>query len=153
MNEPLETYLKPTELGAFLGLQPRQAWVVLGTLESLGYALVPAQQGVRLCPPGLAATVKAVRREERDLASLRVDSALRPYLNRDVNIDDPLERLINLGGEVALPRETVGALRCGGPGAPAWTGVRSACPTRTGSCDVASETNDQLLARKELIVR
>ena len=122
MNEPLETYLKPTELGAFLGLQPRQTRVVLGTLESLGYALVPAQQGVRLCPPGLAKAVKEARQAGRDLASLRVDPAMRPYLNRDVNADDPLERLIDLGGEVALLRETVGALcealRCGGPGAP-----------------------------------
>lgn len=122
MNEPLETYFKPTELGTYLGLQPRQTRNVLGTLEALGFALVPVQQGVRLCPPGLAAAVKAARQEGRGLESLRVDPALRPYLNRDLNADDPLERLIDLGGEVALLRETVGALwealRCGGPGAP-----------------------------------
>lgn len=114
MNDSDSTadYLRPSELGAFLGVGERQTRKVLGELEAYGFNLAVGQQGVRYCPPGLASAVKAARQRGKELAVLRLDPALSPYLARDARGAEPdsLDVLVFVAAEHAILREAVGAI-------------------------------------------
>ena len=105
-------FLRPAELGAFLGLKERRTRTVLGELEALGFRLEAAAGGIRLCPPQVAAAVKAYRAQGRELAALRLDPSMTPYLQRDSRgaEPDPVDVLIFTACELSIVREAVGAL-------------------------------------------
>ena len=111
-GQGVNDYLRPAELGAFLGLKERRTRTVLGELEALGFKLEAAAGGVRLCPPQVAAAVKAYRAQGRELSALRLDPSMTPFLARDSRGVEPsaLDVLIFTAVEVAIVREAVGAL-------------------------------------------
>lgn len=105
--------LRASELAALLGVAERRSRQLLGELEALGFALETAEYGARRCPAGLAAAVKVARAEGRELASLRLDNSLKPYLRADRRDEaefDPLTLLVESRAEVAILREVVGEL-------------------------------------------
>lgn len=108
----MNDYLRPGELASYLGLRDRQTRKVLAELESLGFKLEASPGGMRLCPPQLAAAVRAARAQQRDLAALRLDPSLTAFLARDVRgvEPDPIDVLIFTATEVAICREAIGAL-------------------------------------------
>lgn len=112
MTDSVNDYLRPSELGAFLGVAERTVRRILGELSALGFALEPGQQGVRYCPPALAAAVKSARQRGKELSTLRLDPALAPFLARDARgtEPDPLDVLVFVAAEHAILRETIGAV-------------------------------------------
>lgn len=125
MNDSVDDFLYPTELGAVLGRGERQTRKILGELEALGFKLGVGRGGVRLCPRPLAAAVKATRERRKELATLRLDPALVTYLARDARGAevDPLDVLIFCAGEYVVLREAVAAVA---------ESVRSALPHMSG---------------------
>lgn len=112
MNDSTNEYLRPGELGAFLGVGERQTRKVLGELGALGFKLEVGTQGSRYCPPALAGAVKAARERGKELAVLRLDPALAPYLARDARGAEPdaLDVLVFVAAEHAILREAVGSI-------------------------------------------
>ncbi len=104
--------LKTTEFAALLGVAERRARMIAGELEALGFNLETAQYGARLIPSGLAAAVRTARTEGRELAELRLDESMRPYLRPDRRDEetDPLDLLIEARAEASILREVVGEL-------------------------------------------
>jgi hypothetical protein len=113
MNEPNDSrnaLLRATQLVGLWGVGERQVRKVLAELEALGFKLEPDTDGARLCPPGLAAAVKACRAQKKELAALRLDPALSRYLAPGAGVDeaDPLALLIFVSAELAIAREVIG---------------------------------------------
>lgn len=108
----MNAYLRPSELAAFLGLKDRATRKVLGELEALGFKLEPAPGGVRLCAPQLAEAVKTARTAGQELAVLRLDPSLIPFLaqNGAGRELDPLDVLIFTATELAICREVIGTM-------------------------------------------
>jgi hypothetical protein len=108
-NDSRGALLRPQQLASFLGVGDRQTRKLLGEIEALGFKLEPDTDGARLCPPGLAAAVKACRAQKRELSSLRLDAAMSRYLAPGAGVDeaDPLALLIYVAAEVAIVREVV----------------------------------------------
>ena len=115
MNDSTGAYLRPSQFGNMLGVQPRRTAYILGQLEALGFELPTDLNSARLVHPDLAVAVKAARAEKRDLATLRADPDLRHFVlaserNQDL---DPLELLITAHAELAIVRSSVAALASG----------------------------------------
>ena len=111
-SQIVNDFLRPAELGAFLGLRERQTRKVLGELEALGFKLETLPGGIRTCPPQVAAAAKAYRAQGRELAALRLDPSMTAYLNRDARgvEPDPLNILIFTATDLVICREAIGAL-------------------------------------------
>lgn len=112
MSDSTQNLLRPGELGAVLGIRERMTHRVLGELEALGFRLEQGPQGVRLCPVGLAAAVKAARERGQELSALRLNPAMTPYLNQDAQGAEPdaLSVLIYAAAELAIVREGFGVM-------------------------------------------
>ena len=112
--------LRTSQLVTLWGVGDRRVRAILAELEVLGYQLEVDDYGGRRVPAVLSNAVKAAREAGQPLNSLFDDPRLRPVA---YTLEaDPLSVLLELSAEVALLRETFGAvweaLRCGVAGAP-----------------------------------
>lgn len=113
--------LRTSQLVSLWGVGDRRVRAILAELEALGYKLEIDDYGGRRVPTRLADAVKTTRDDGYPLSSLLEDPRLRPTGSHDPKADS-LGVLLEVSGEVALLRETFGAvweaLRCGVGGAP-----------------------------------
>ena len=109
MNDDL---LLPGDFAALMGVRPRRGRQILAELEAVGFKLEPDNRGARQVPRQVAEAAKAAHQAGRELASLRLNVALTPYLQRDVRGVEPdaLDILIYTACEVAIVREAVAVL-------------------------------------------
>lgn len=112
VTDSVNDHLKPAEFAALLGVKPRRARQVLGELEALGFSFQPDMRGARLCPRPVAAAALSAHQARREIATLRLDPTLTPFLARDARgvEPDPLDVLVFVAGEQAILRGAVGAI-------------------------------------------
>ena len=108
----VEDLLLPAQFAALMSVRERRGRQLLAELEALGFVLTPDNRGARQVPRQVAEAAKAAHQAGRDLASLRLNVALTPYLARDVRGVEPdsLDVLIYTAVEVSIVREAVAVL-------------------------------------------
>ncbi len=109
MNDDL---LLPSQFASYMGVRERRGRQLLAELEAVGFVLTPDNRGARQVPRPVAEAAKAAHRAGKELASLRLNVALTPYLARDARGVEPsaLDTLIFTAVEVAICREAVAVL-------------------------------------------
>ena len=109
MNDDL---LLPGDFAALMGVRPRRGRQILAELEAVGFRLEPDNRGARQVPRQVAEAAKAAHQAGRELASLRLNVALTPFLARDARGVEPdsLDVLIYTAVEVSIVREAIALL-------------------------------------------
>ncbi len=104
--------LLPNEFTSYMGVKERRGRQLMDELEAVGFKLETDNRGARLIPRKVAEAAKAAHQGGKELASLRLNAALTPYLQRDARGVEPdsLDVLIYTAGEVAIVREAVALL-------------------------------------------
>jgi hypothetical protein len=103
----MDNILRSGQLDTFWGITQRHTLNIIAELEGLGFVFKPDYYGARQIPLEVATAVRDLRTKEKPLSELLLRADLEAFRGSEM---DTLEVLIENRAELAVLRETVGAV-------------------------------------------